>query len=81
MWAKSAKELFAAFVLGNGILDLIHPWEGGRPGAGFRDGTGLPTIGTGLMSRAARSSALPKLLTRKRLRPSTARRMDWSLTR
>jgi hypothetical protein len=39
MWAKSAKELFAAFVLGNGILNLIHPWEGGRLGAGFRDGT------------------------------------------
>ena len=28
MWAKSAKELFAASVLGNGILNLIHPWEG-----------------------------------------------------
>jgi hypothetical protein len=54
MWAKRAKELFAAFVLGNGILDLIHPWEGGRPGAGFRDGTvpkrSLRYVGFGAMS-------------------------------
>ena len=25
MWTKRVKELFAAFVLGNGILDLIAP--------------------------------------------------------
>jgi hypothetical protein len=49
--------------------------EAHRKDVETRRSTGSSTTGTGTTTRRARSSALQKLRTRKRLRRSTARRM------